>query len=57
MTNQQKNKALMPLLSMLGLDELKDILDKPEITGDVKKEVEKLTKMNEEIKRFKRLIL
>jgi murein DD-endopeptidase MepM/ murein hydrolase activator NlpD len=63
MTNQEKNKALMPLLSMLGLDDLRAIIDKPELTGDlknqdeVKKELDKILAMNEEIKRFKRLII
>jgi hypothetical protein len=63
MTNQEKNKALMPLLSMLGLNDLRSIMDKPELTGDlknqdeVKKELGKILAMNEEIKRFKRLII
>jgi hypothetical protein len=54
MTNQQKNKALLPVLSAMGLDKVADIIG---ASGVIQNEsVEDFMKLTEDIKRIKKLI-
>ena len=54
MTNQQKNKALLPVLSAMGLDKVADIIGASGVTQ--KESVEDFMKLTEDIKRIKKLI-
>ena len=54
MTNQQKNKALLPVLSAMGLDKVADIIGASGLTQ--KESVENFMKLTEDIKRIKKLI-
>ena len=54
MTNQQKNKALLPVLSAMGLDKVADIIGASGLTQ--KESVEDFMKLTEDIKRIKKLI-
>jgi hypothetical protein len=54
MTNAQKNKALLPLLSAVGLDKVADIIGASGLGQN--ESVESFTKLTEDIKRIKKLI-
>lgn len=57
MTNQEKNKALLPVLSAMGLDKVADIIGASSASNLFQKEsIEHFSKLSEDIKKIKKLI-